>query len=91
MAALDIPLILPTIVVGLVALVEWNRAEVVGRVALGAAFTLLLCAVRDPGLSASEILAYHDDGLTYMMAVARVLGLGCLLFCVSRVLRELAT
>ena len=86
---LDVPLIIPTLLVGLIALLEWNRSAVLARIALGAAFALLLAAVRDPGLSATEILHYYDDGLTYLMAVARVVGLGCFLFSVTRVMREL--
>ena len=84
---LEVPLILPTILVGLIALYEWNRSVVLARVALGAAFTLLLVAVRDPGLSAGEILTYYDDGLTYMMAVARVVGLGCFIVSAHNLMR----
>jgi hypothetical protein len=84
---LEIPLILPTALVGLVALYEWNRRVVLARVALGAAFALLLAAVRDPGMSAGEILAYYDDGLTYLMALARVVGLGCFILSAHHLMR----
>jgi hypothetical protein len=84
---LEVPLILPAVVVGLVALVEWNRSVVLARVALGAAFTLLLAAIRDPGMSAGEILAFYDDGLTYLMALARVVGLGCFILSATRLMR----
>jgi hypothetical protein len=84
---LDVPLIFPTLVVAMVAVLEWNRSVVLARVALGCAFTLLLAAVRDPGLSADEILAYYEDGLTYLMAIARVLGVGCFLVAASKLMR----
>jgi hypothetical protein len=83
----DVPLIYPTAVVALVAILEWNRSVVLARVALGAAFAMLLTAVRDPGLSATEILAYYEDGLTYLMAVARVVGLGCFIVAAHQLLR----
>jgi hypothetical protein len=86
---LDVPLILPTAIVALLAIFEWNRSVVLARVALGAAFAMLLAAVRDPGFSATEILMYYEDGLTYLMAVARVVGLGCFILAAHKLLRGL--
>lgn len=83
----QIPLILPSLVVLAVAALEWTRTRAVAAVALVAAFVLLVAAIGHPGFSAEEVLAYGHELLAAPVAAARVVGAGCFLWSVVRVIR----
>ena len=79
---LDTPLLFPALLVLVVGVVEWRRdggSRACARVALGAGTALLIGAFRYPGESATMVLEHTEDGLVYLVALARVLGLFALL------------
>ncbi len=79
----DIPLLFPALLVLLVGALEWRReagSKACARVALGAGTALLLAALKYPGESATLVLERTGDGLVYLVAIARVLGMAALLW-----------
>ena len=79
----DMPLLFPALFVLLVGVLEWRRdggSRGAARVALGAATALLIAALRYPGESATMVLEHTDDGLVYLVALARVLGFAAVVF-----------
>ncbi len=79
----DIPLLFPALLVLIVGAVEWRReagSKACARVALGAGTLLLLAALKYPGESAALVLERTEDGLVYLVAIARVLGMAALLW-----------
>src|SRR5215218_7934883 len=79
----QIPLLLPALVVLVAGWAEWRRdggSRPCARVALGAGTALLIAALRYPGESAAAVLEHTEDGLVYLVAVARVAGFAALLF-----------
>jgi hypothetical protein len=83
----DVPLLLPTLVVLAVVWIEWRHTRAIACVALVAAFVLLIAVMRHPAFSAEEILAYGDSLFGAPVAFARVLGAGCFLYSVVRLIR----
>ena len=79
----DMPLLLPALFVLLVGVLEWRReggSRGCARIALGAATALLIAAMRYPGESATMVLEHTEDGLVYLVALARVLGFAAVVF-----------
>jgi hypothetical protein len=86
----DTPLILPTVVVLLVAALEWRATRPVAWVALAAGFVLLVGSLRYPALSATEINDFAAGGLALAIVVAKIAGAGCFLWTVTRTIRSSA-
>ena len=87
----EVPLFLPALLILVAGCVEWRReggSKACARVALGAATALLIGAWRYPGESATTILEHTEDGLVYLVALARVLGFFALVFVAMQALRE---
>jgi hypothetical protein len=87
----DTPLFLPAFLVLVVGCLEWRReggSKACARVALGAATALLIAAWRYPGESATMILEHTEDGLVYLVALARVLGFFALVYAGLTAVRE---
>ncbi len=79
----DMPLFLPAFLILVVGWYEWCRdggSRACARVALGAATALLIAAWRYPGESATLVLEHTEDGLVYLVALARVLGFCALVY-----------
>lgn len=73
----------------LVAHREWSRSLWLSRVALGCAAALAVTVVRFPGEGTGEVLDHTDEGIAYLFAIARGLGLACAMQSALGVLREL--
>jgi len=82
-----VPLLMPTLVVLAVAAIEWKHTRAIAWMALLAAFVLLVAVLRHPAFSAEEILAFGESVLAAPTAVARVVGAGCFLYSVVRLIR----
>jgi hypothetical protein len=79
----EMPLLFPALLVLVVGCLEWRRqggSRACARVALGAATALLIAAMRYPGESAAMVVEHTEDGLVYLVALARVLGVAAVLF-----------
>jgi hypothetical protein len=72
------------------AVVEWRRLPVVGRVYLGVATAFALGAVAHPGMTIVQALDHTNDGLTWVVAAARVAGFTGVLVSAVTFLRGLA-
>ena len=83
----EVPLLFPTLAVLIVVAVEWRHTRAVAWIALVAAFVLLVAVLRHPAFSAEEILAYGESLFAAPLAVARVVGAGCFLYSVVRLIR----
>jgi len=87
----DIPLLFPALLVLVVGALEWRReagSRACARVALGAGTALLIAALKYPGESATLVLERTEDGLVYLVAVARVLAMAALLWAGLTAVRE---
>jgi hypothetical protein len=85
-----IPLALTAALFALFALAEWRRLPVIGRVYLGAATAFAIGAVAYPGMSIAQVIDGTRDGLTYLLAAARVVAFAAVLVSVATFLRERA-
>jgi hypothetical protein len=84
-----IPLLASALLFAALALVEWRRVPVWGRVHLGVATAFALAAVSHPGMSVNDLVGHADDGIAYVAALARGAGLVAALVTVATRLREL--
>jgi hypothetical protein len=87
---MGIPLALTSALFALFAVAEWRRLPVVARVYLGAATAFAIGAFTYPGMSVSDVLDGTRDGLTYLLAAARVAAFVAVLVSVMTFLRERA-
>jgi hypothetical protein len=85
-----IPLALTAALFALLALAEWRRLPLIGRIYLGAATAFAIGAVAYPGMSVAQVIDSTRDGLTYLLAAARVLAFAAVLVSVATFLRERA-
>ena len=87
---MGIPLALTAALFGLFAIAEWRRLPVIARVYLGAATAFAIGAFTYPGMSVEQVVADTSEGLTYVLAVARVAAFVAVLVSVATFLRERA-
>jgi hypothetical protein len=85
-----IPLALTAALFALFALAEWRRLPVIGRIYLGAATAFAIGAVAYPDMSIAQVIDGTRDGLTYLLAAARVVAFAAVLVSVATFLRERA-
>ena len=85
-----IPLALTSALFGLFAIAEWRRLPVVARVYLGASTAFAIGAFIYPGMSIEQVVDGTRDGLTYLLAAARVAAFVAVLVSVATFLRERA-
>ena len=88
---MEIPLLLPALLVVAVAVTEWRATRLVAVGGLAAGFVLLLAAFTYPGWSAGQIVEAGDPLLAYALAAARPVGLACVVFALLRLVRSAAT
>ena len=62
------------IIFGVFAGFDWKRIPVLGRCSLAVATTFLVAAIVHPGVGVTQLLQ-HPDGVAYLVAVARAVGL----------------
>ena len=86
-AAIDVPVLVPALVFLGFAFLDWKRLPVCGRISLGAATACVLAALPDPSMGVNELVA-EASGMAYLVALARVLGAGAVLFSVALAARE---
>jgi flagellar biosynthesis protein FliR len=85
-----IPLALTAALFLLFAIVEWRRLPVVARIYLGAATAFAIGAFTYPGMSVEQVVDGTREGLTYVLAGARVAAFVAVLVSVATFLRERA-
>jgi hypothetical protein len=87
---MGIPLALSAALFLILALVEWRRLPLAGRVYLGAATAFAIGALTYPGMSIAQVLDNTHDGLTYLLGAARVVAFTAVLVSITKFLRERA-
>jgi hypothetical protein len=87
---MGIPLALTAALFGLFAIAEWKRLPVVARVYLGAATAFAIGAFTYPGMTVTDVLDGTREGLTYVLAAARVAAFVAVLVSVTNFLRDRA-
>ena len=88
--AVGIPLIFSALLFAVFATAEWRRLPVVARVYLGVATAFAIGAIAHPGMSIAEAIDHTRDGLTYVLAAARMAGFTAVLISVATFLRGIA-
>src|SRR5256885_16928072 len=68
---------------------EWRRMPICGRVYLGVATAFAIGALTHPSMSINDVLSQTRDGVTYVVATARIAALTAVLVSVTTFLREL--
>ena len=69
---------------------EWRRLPLIARIYLGAATAFAIGAVAYPGMTIAQVIDGTRDGLTYVLAAARVVAFAAVLVSVATFLRERA-
>jgi hypothetical protein len=87
---LGIPLAFSAVFFAGFAALEWRRLPVVARVYLGVATAFALGALAHPGMTIVQALDHTGDGLTWLLAAARVAGFTAVLVSAVTFLRGLA-
>ena len=87
---MGLPLALTSALFALFAIAEWRRLPVVARVYVGVATAFAIGAATYPGMSITQVVDETRDGLTYLLAAARVAAFVAVLVSVTTFLRERA-
>jgi hypothetical protein len=87
---MGLPLAITAALFALFAIAEWRRLPVIARIYLGAATAFAIGAFTYPGMSITEVIDGTRDGLTYVLAAARVAAFAAVLVSVATFLRERA-
>lgn len=90
MGTTEIPLALSALVFAVFATVEWRRMPVCARIYLGVATAFALGAITHPETSVQDVLAQTRDGMTYLVATARMIGFTAVFVSLATFIRSLA-
>ena len=88
--ALDLPIAVSALVFAGLALLFWRQAPLCARIVLGVATVFGIAALEYPGMSIEDVLGQTHDGLTYLVAAARVSGFAAAMLAVTLMLRRWA-
>jgi hypothetical protein len=88
MSSVHVPIVVAAVAFLAFAVVDWKRLPVCGRISLGVSTAFFLAAFQYPGLSIQEIVDSQQDGLAFVVAAGRVLGLGTVLISLSLFVRR---
>jgi hypothetical protein len=88
--AIDLPIAVSAIVFAGLALLFWREAPLCARIVLGVATAFGIAALEYPGMSIQEVLGQTHDGLTYLVAAARISGFAAAMLAVTLMLRRWA-
>ena len=91
MQALDVPILFSALIFAVLATVFWRQSPVAARVILGVATVFGYAAMAYPGMSIEDVLVETNDGLTYMVGAARIMGFAAAMLAVATALRSWAT
>jgi hypothetical protein len=88
--SIDIPLAFSALFFAALAAVEWRRLPVWGRIHLAVATAFALGAMAHPGMSVGDVVSSSQDGMAYVVALARVTGFAAGLVSAATFVRELS-
>jgi hypothetical protein len=87
--SIQVPLGLSALFFAVIATCEWRRMPICGRIYLGVATAFAIGAITHPNMSINDVLQHSRDGVTYLVAMARVAALTAVLVSVTTFLRGL--
>ena len=87
---MEIPLAISALFFAVLATVEWRRMPICARVYVGVATAFALGALSHPGMSVQDVLAQSRDGMSYLVAGARMAGLTAALVSLATFIRGIA-
>ena len=91
MQVVDVPILVSALVFAGLAVIAWRHAPLCARIILGVATVFAYTALQYPGMSIEEVLGQTNDGLTYLVAAARISGFAAAMLAVTLMLRDWAT
>jgi hypothetical protein len=86
--SIQVPLGLSALFFAVLATCEWRRMPICGRVYLGVATAFALGALAHPSMSINDVLSQTRDGMTYLVAAARIAALTAVLVSLTTFLRS---
>jgi hypothetical protein len=86
---IQVPLGFSALFFAVLATCEWRRMPICGRVYLGVATAFALGALAHPHMSIGDVLSQTRDGVTYLVAFARIAALTAVLVSITTFLRGL--
>jgi hypothetical protein len=78
------------IIFGVFAGFDWYRTPLLGRCSLAVATVFLIAAVTHPGSGITQLLQ-HPDGIGYLVAAARALGVATVVCSIAIAARDAVT
>jgi hypothetical protein len=87
--SIPVPLGFSALFFAVLATCEWRRLPICGRVYLGVATAFALGALAHPHMSIGDVLSQTRDGVTYVVALARIAALTAVLVSITTFLRGL--
>jgi hypothetical protein len=87
---MSMPLVLLALFFAVAATVEWDRLPAVARVYVGVATAFAIGAAAHPGMTIGQAMDAPADGITLVLAVARVLGFAAVMCSLATALRARA-
>jgi hypothetical protein len=86
----DLPIAFSALVFAGLALLFWRQSPVCARVVLAVATVFGIAALEYPGMTIEEVLRETREGLTYLVAIARVSGFAAAMLAVTAMVRRWA-
>lgn len=86
---IQVPLGVSALFFAVLATCEWRRMPVCGRVYLGVATAFALGALAHPQMAIGDVVSQTRDGVTYLVALARIAALTAVLVSITTFLRGL--
>ena len=86
--SIQVPLGLSALFFAVLATCEWRRMPICGRIYLGVATAFALGAMAHPSMSINDVLSQTRDGMTYLVAAARVAAFSAVLVSLTTFLRS---
>jgi hypothetical protein len=87
---MSMPLVLAALFFAVLATVEWKRLPVIARIYLGVGTAFGIGAVVHPGMNVADVVEQAGDGISVLVAAARVAGFAAVMVSVATALRQAA-
>jgi hypothetical protein len=87
--SIQVPLGFSALFFAVLATCEWRRMPICGRIYLAVATAFAIGAMTHPNMGINDVLQHSRDGVTYLVAMARVAALTAVLVSVTTFLRGL--
>jgi hypothetical protein len=90
LSVVDIPALASAAILGAFAALVWRQLPLCARVMLGAATAFAIGGLNHPGMSVNDLVALTDEGIAWVVALAKVSGAAAALIGVATLARRVA-